>query len=92
MVVPDGVLNSIPFERLVATEANPAPSVTLAPSATVLALLRDRPPQRKTDRPVLAVGGVPYQRITGVNTSSTAPVGIYDASNAALAAEPGGEC
>lgn len=79
VVVPDGVLNSIPFERLVATEANQAPSVTLAPSATVLALLRDRPPQRKSDRPVLAVGGVPYQRITGVNASSAAPVGIYDA-------------
>lgn len=80
VVVPDGVLNSIPFEVLLASEANPAPSVTLAPSATVLALMRNRPSQRTTDRPVLAVGGVPYDRIAGVKASSTAPVGIYDAA------------
>jgi len=78
VVVPDGVLNSIPFEVLLASEANPAPSVTLAPSATVLALMRNRPSQRTTDRPVLAVGGVPYERIAGVKASSTVPVGIYD--------------
>lgn len=80
VVVPDGVLNSIPFEVLLASEANPAPSVTLAPSATVLALMRSRTSQGTADRPVLAVGGVPYERIAGVKASSTAPVGIYDAA------------
>ncbi|MGE3507257.1 MAG: CHAT domain-containing protein [Vicinamibacterales bacterium] len=80
VVVPDGVLNSIPFELLLANEANPAPTVTLAPSATVLALMRSRPSQGTADRTVLAVGGVPYERIAGVKASLTAPVGIYDAA------------
>ena len=80
VVVPDGVLNSIPFEQLLASEANPAPSVTLAPSATVLALMRDRRASRPTDRAVLAVGGVPYERIASARVTSTTPVGFFDAT------------
>jgi CHAT domain-containing protein len=80
VVVPDGVLNSIPFEQLLANGANPAPSVTLAPSATVLALMRNRQVPRPTDRAVLAVGGVPYERIASAKVASTTPVGFFDAA------------
>lgn len=80
VVVPDGVLNSIPFDQLLASQANPAPSVTLAPSATVLALMRDRQAPRPTDRAVLAVGGVPYERLASTKLASTTPVGFFDAT------------
>jgi CHAT domain-containing protein/tetratricopeptide (TPR) repeat protein len=80
VVVPDGVLNSIPFEQLLISGTAPMPSVTLAPSATVLALMRGRQSPRSTDRAVLAVGGVPYERLSGAKASSTGPVGFYDAA------------
>jgi CHAT domain-containing protein len=79
-MVPDGVLNSIPFEQLLASEADPAPSVTMAPSATVLALMRQRYAPRPTDRAVLAVGGVPYERIASAKVASMTSVGFFDAT------------
>ena len=68
-VVPDGQLHLLPFDAVIAANDQAAGglSVAVAPSARVLALLRTKGELTfaKPDRPLLAIGGVPYERMTG---------------------------
>jgi len=78
-VVPDGQLHLLPFDTVIAANDQGAGrlSVAVVPSASVLALLRTKaetaPASR--DRPLLAIGGVPYDRMTGRGPAGAAPVG-----------------
>ncbi len=78
-VVPDGELNLLPFDAVIAANDPTAAglSVAVAPSARVLALLRTKGEQvsAKRDRPLLAIGGVPYDRMNGRSSGDTARVG-----------------
>ena len=78
-IVPDGQLHLLPFDAVIAASDQTAGglSVTIAPSASVLALLRTKSEVTfaKVDRPLLAIGGVPYERMTGAGSTGAAPVG-----------------
>ena len=63
VVVPDGVLNVVPFDALVGSDGRyvvESHTVTYAPSATTLYLLRTQPFKGKMPNSLIAVGGVPY--------------------------------
>jgi CHAT domain-containing protein len=86
IVVPDGKLNALPFDAIANTAAA-GRSVTIAPSASVLYLLRTR--QQAHDdsaRPLLAIGGVPYDRmftptlVTARASRGDEERGLYDAT------------
>src|SRR5205807_3989141 len=62
-VVPDGALHLVPFDSLFDTDGTAPTIVTTVPSANVLVLLRTRRPNTQAVRPLLAVGGVPYDRM-----------------------------
>ena len=62
-VVPDGKLHLLPFDALLNTQTAPSPIVTMVPSANVLFLLRTRPRLIVPERQLLAMGGVPYDRM-----------------------------
>jgi CHAT domain-containing protein len=88
-IVPDGQLHLLPFDALIAASDQTAGglSVAIAPSASVLALLRTKSEltYAKVDRPLLAIGGVPYERMTGAGSTGAAPVatvitGFFDAA------------
>ncbi len=75
-VVPDGKLHLLPFDSLLTLNSAPAHIVTLVPSANVWYLLRTRPRRTVPERPLLAVGGVPYDRMfAGTPTLRQAPSG-----------------
>ena len=63
LVVPDGVLNLIPFDALIDSDGRyvvESHTVTYAPSATTLFLLRTQPFKGQLPNNLMAVGGVPY--------------------------------
>jgi CHAT domain-containing protein len=63
VVVPDGVLNLVPFDALVSRDGRyvvESHTVTYAPSATTLYLLRTQPFKGNLPDSLIAVGGVPY--------------------------------
>jgi CHAT domain-containing protein len=63
VIVPDGVLNLVPFDALISSDGRyvvESHSVTYAPSATTLYLLRTQPLKGKLPNSLIAVGGVPY--------------------------------
>ena len=63
VVVPDGVLNLVPFDALINSEGRyvvESHTVSYAPSATTLYLLRTQPFKGKLPNNLIAVGGVPY--------------------------------
>jgi CHAT domain-containing protein/tetratricopeptide (TPR) repeat protein len=63
VVVPDGVLNLVPFDALVSSDGRyvvESHTVTYAPSATTLYLLRTEPFKGNLPNSLIAVGGVPY--------------------------------
>ena len=63
LVVPDGDLNLVPFDALIGSDGHyvvEAHTVTYAPSATTLYLLRTQPFKGKMPNSLIAVGGVPY--------------------------------
>ena len=63
VVVPDEALNLVPFDALVNSDGRyvvESHTVTYAPSATTLYLLRTQPFKGKLPNSLIAVGGVPY--------------------------------
>jgi CHAT domain-containing protein len=68
IVVPDGILNLLPFEALRNTEGQyllTSDVISYAPSATVLDTLRRRYKQQGAPRPFLGVGDVAYDNQGG---------------------------
>jgi CHAT domain-containing protein len=78
-VVPDGQLHLLPFDTVIAANDQDADglAIAVAPSARVLALLRTKGELATAnhDRPLLAIGGVPYERMASPNASSGVPAG-----------------
>jgi CHAT domain-containing protein len=78
-VVPDGQLHLLPFDTVISANDQGAGglSVAVEPSASVLALLRTKAETASAtrDRPLLAIGGVPYDRMTGSGPAGAAPAG-----------------
>lgn len=83
-VVPDGRLHLLPFDSLFHVNATPAPIVTIVPSANVFYLLRTRPQRTTPERPLLAIGGVPYDRMFATTPTlagrRSAEGGLFDAA------------
>ena len=68
VVVPDGILNLLPFEALQNSHAQyllTSVAISYAPSATVLDALRRRDRQQESPRPFLGVGDVAYENQGG---------------------------
>jgi CHAT domain-containing protein len=82
-IVPDGKLNLVPFDSL-ADSINVRHVVTTVPSANVFFLLRTRHQSTMPERPLLAIGGVPYDRMFATTPASTRrsgdAVGLFDAA------------
>jgi CHAT domain-containing protein len=89
VVVPDGTLHTVPFDSLFRLNDPEGRVVTVVPSSSVLFLLRGIRSGPRAHRPLLALGGVPYDRMF----TSTAPAaaasrsdegrGFYDLSKPA---------
>jgi CHAT domain-containing protein/tetratricopeptide (TPR) repeat protein len=79
IVVPDGSLNLLPFDTLLAVNGTER-AVVIAPSASVFALLRTAAKRDQPERALLAVGGVPYDRPAraGDVTRAEEAAGFYD--------------
>jgi CHAT domain-containing protein len=83
-IVPDGKLHLVPFDALMDSSEARTPVVTTVPSANVFYLLRTRRQSAIPERPLLAIGGVPYDRMFA--TAPTAPrrsgdaAGLFDAA------------
>ena len=68
VVVPDGILNLLPFEALRNSHGQyllTSAAISYAPSATVLDALRRRDKQQEPSRPFLGVGDVAYENQGG---------------------------
>jgi CHAT domain-containing protein/tetratricopeptide (TPR) repeat protein len=75
IVVPDGSLNSLPFDTLVGSDGRylvESHVVSLAPSGTALYLLREMQAQ-PSQRSALAIGGVTYERERSLVAKSILP-------------------
>jgi len=87
IIVPDGKLHVLPFDSLLTLSGTQSRIITIAPSASVFYLLRTRPQQVASgQRPLLGIGGVPYDRMFA---SAAVPTrasrsgderGLYDAT------------
>lgn len=77
IVVPDGHLHLVPFDQLFADSARDV-AVSIAPSASVFALLRSTTANSAPAKPLLALGGVPYEQISPSATRAAGPTGLYD--------------
>lgn len=86
ILVPDGKLHLLPFDSLLTMNAVQGRVTSIAPSANVFFLLRTQPQRVSADRPLLAIGGVPYDRLFGVAPTNVAKNrsadtrGLYDGS------------
>ena len=75
IVVPDGILNLLPFEALLDSEDQyllKSRVVSYTPSATILDLLRRAENQHQAPRPFLGVGDVAYENQGGAGNEMTA--------------------
>jgi CHAT domain-containing protein len=85
-IVPDGKLHLLPFDAVLNLNARQPATVSTVPSANVLFLLRTRSRPVGVDRPLLAVGGIPYDRMSAGKPPATDASrsndvrGVYDAS------------
>lgn len=86
-VVPDGKLHLLPFDTLLNTKSASAPTVSSVPSANVFFLLRSRPRLAVPERQLLAMGGVPYDRMLSAEPTKSSDVnrgdemrGLFDAA------------
>jgi CHAT domain-containing protein len=73
IVVPDGKLNFLPFESLMDSAGSfvlQSHVVSYASSSTLLRSLRTKRAHRKPRRPLLAMGGVPYEANTEAPTEN----------------------
>ncbi len=80
VVVPDGSLNLLPFDTLLAAGGGER-VVVIAPSASVFALLRTAAKRDQSERALLAVGGVPYDRTARADAGTRGAdeaAGFYD--------------
>ena len=86
-VVPDGRLHLLPFDSLLSMNTSPGRIVTTVPSANVFYLLRTRPRRIVPERQLLAMGGVPYDRMFGAAPTTTTVTrsddtrGLFDAAS-----------
>lgn len=87
IIVPDGKLHVLPFDTLLTVSGTQNRIITIAPSASVFYLLRTRPEQVASgQRPLLGIGGVPYDRmfasaaVTTRVSRSGDERGLYDAT------------
>lgn len=86
IVVPDGRLHGLPFDTLLSLNDSRAPAVTIAPSGSVLHLLRAASTSKaRPRRRLLAVGGVPYQAGATITLAATSERsgelrGLFDAA------------
>lgn len=85
-VVPDGRLHVVPFDSLTGLNSARERIVTIVPSVSVFYLLRTTAKSVLPERPLLAIGGVPYDQVFA-NTAATAPArrsddgdGLFDAA------------
>jgi CHAT domain-containing protein len=99
IIVPDGILNLLPFEALRNGKGQyvlRSAIVSYAPSATILATLRRTNDASPATKPLLAVGDVPYKGQGGAGQSIPKPAslrgrverGIADLSGIALSDLP----
>ena len=75
IVVPDGILNLLPFEALLDGDGQyllKSRVVSYTPSATILDLLRRAENQQQAPRPFLGVGDVAYENQGGAGSKMTA--------------------
>jgi CHAT domain-containing protein len=82
VVIPDGSLNGVPFDILDSvgrTPSTPPRIVSFAPSATALHALRTTRAATRTDLPLLAVGGVPYDSLGKRVPNPSRAAGVFDA-------------
>jgi CHAT domain-containing protein len=82
IVVPDGSLNGVPFDILDSAGRSPSSqqrTVSFAPSATALHALRSTRAAARTDLPLLAIGGVPYDSLGKRVPNPSRAAGVFDA-------------
>jgi CHAT domain-containing protein/tetratricopeptide (TPR) repeat protein len=87
-IVPDGKLHLLPFDALLSLNAIQPRVVSTVPSGNVLFLLRTRAQRGKTERPLLAVGGVPYDRMFAGKPPAIVPARSHDTRGLFDAAYP----
>jgi len=76
IVVPDGMLNLLPFETLVDSQSQfllKSRVISYVPSATILDVLRRTGKQQQAPRPFLGVGDVAYENQGGAGSRMPAP-------------------
>ena len=79
IVVPDGILYSLPFDTLRDTGGRflvESRTISYVPAMTVLYVLRSRKEQKKPQRVFLGVGDVPYQNQGDVSSELPRPEGL----------------
>lgn len=84
-IVPDGKLHMLPFDTLMRLNAIQSRIVSIVPSAGVFFMLRSRAPASTPVHPLLAVGGVPYDRMFATKSAvvairSSETRGVLDAT------------
>jgi CHAT domain-containing protein len=82
VIVPDGILNDLPFDILASSgplSSATKPIVSFAPSATALAALRTRNGTTAPSVPLLGVGDVPYDSLATRMHNPARSAGIFDA-------------
>lgn len=84
-IVPDGKLHLLPFDSLMRLNDVESRIVSTVPSANVFFLLRTRPRRVSPERALLALGGVPYDRMFAAKPAAGASRsidarGLFDAS------------
>jgi CHAT domain-containing protein len=86
IVVPDSKLHLLAFDALLAQHGPKSRTVSIVPSANVFALLETRRTVTRPRRALIAVGGVPYDRMFSSGKPATAAArsdetrGLFDAS------------
>ena len=82
IVIPDGILNGLPFDILASTgdpSSSTPPVVSLAPSATALLALRKRTAAASSEVALLGVGDVPYDSLARKMPNPSRGAGVFDA-------------
>jgi CHAT domain-containing protein/tetratricopeptide (TPR) repeat protein len=81
VIIPDGVLNGLPFDILASTGGTSAerPVVSFVPSGTALLALRHRTAPASPGMPFLGVGDVPYDSLAARMPNPARSGGVFDA-------------
>jgi CHAT domain-containing protein len=89
--IPDGTLHLTPFDALptgTARYLGDAVAVSIAPSSTVLHLIRGNRSLKPRDARILAVGNVSYPSAGAADVATRETRGVFDPTGSALAALP----